>query len=181
VSKNEAIGYIYFDYNDPKSFEPESILRNLLTQLLFHLQTVPDSIEALHDECRQKGKSPDMSDLKQHLTVTCAKFNGVFLLFDALDEISAENSKDVMLLLSDFRNAAGTRIFCTSRINTPRVRDELGNPAVYEILANQGDIVQYIGMRLDREYDYDDESKQMILNCLVARAEGKYFSDVCLD
>jgi len=77
-----------------------------------------------------------------------------------------------MALLSDFRYA-GARIFCTSRINTARVRDDLGNPVVAEILANREDIIHYITTRLDREYDYDDESKQKIFDCLVEKVEGK--------
>jgi len=133
---------------------------------------MPNALEKLHDECKQKGKSPDILAWKQQLTMTIAKFDCVFLLFDALDEISVECCKDVMALLSDFRNARA-RIFCTSRINTARIRNELGNPVVAEILANQEDIVRYITTRLDHEYDYDDESKQKILDCLVQKAEGK--------
>jgi len=135
---------------------------------------MPESVEKLHDECKQKGRSPDSLAWKQQLTWTFAKFDRVFLLFDALDEISVECCKDseVMALLSDFRYA-GARIFCTSRINTARVRDDLGNPVVAEILANREDIIHYITTRLDREYDYDDESKQKIFDCLVEKVEGK--------
>ena len=53
------------------------------------------------------------------------------------------------------------------------MRTELGNPAVTEIRANEDDIVRYITGRLDREYDYDDESKQKIADCLVEKADGK--------
>ena len=172
VSSTEAIGYIYFDYNDPKSFQPESMIRSLLKQLLFNLRTVIDGVETHYEVCLKKGKSADMTTLTQQLILALAKFDRVFLLFDALDEILSEYSKDVMSLISDLRNA-GTKIFCTSRFNTARMRDELENPAVTEIRANQEDIVQYITRRLDREYDYDEESKQKILDCLVEKADGK--------
>jgi len=168
----EPMAYIYFDYNEPKSFQPENIIRSLLKQLLFHWPTIPDAIEEHYDVCSKKGKSADITVLKQQLLLTLAKFNRVFLLFDALDEISSEYSKKVMSLIRDFRNA-GPKIFCTSRINTARVRTELGNPAVTEIRANEDDIVRYITGRLDREYDYDDESKQKIADCLVEKADGK--------
>jgi len=170
---SEAIGYIYFDYNDPKSFQPDNILRNLLKQLLFKLRTMPEAVEKLYDDFMQNGRSADTLAMKQQLALTLAKFDRVVLLFDALDEISVECYKDVIALLSDFRHA-GSRIFCTSRINTARVRDELGNPAVAEILANQEDIIHYVTTRLDREYDDDDEIiKQKILDCVVEKAEGK--------
>jgi len=147
ASSTEAIGYIYFDYNDPKSFQTENLIRSLLKQLLFNLQSVPDGIENHHEECSKKGISADITILKQQLLLGLAKFDRTFFLFDALDEISLEYSKEVMSLISDLRNARA-RIFCTSRINTARVRDELGNPGGrtsahslflpwYRMLANQ--------------------------------------------
>lgn len=166
------IAYIYFDYNDPKSFEPETIVRSLLKQLLFNLATVPDGVEEHYNACTSKGKAADTMTLKQQLLLTIAKIDRVFLLFDALDEISSEYSKEVMSLIADI-SKAGPKIFCTSRINTARVRDELGNPVVTEIRANVDDIVHYINGRLDKEYDYDDESKQKIADCLVQKADGK--------
>jgi hypothetical protein len=171
-SSTESVGYIYFDYNDPKSFQPENIVRSLLKQLLFNLSTIPDVIETHHKDCSKKGKSVDIATLKQQLLLTIPTFDRVFLLFDALDEIPTEYSKEVMSLMSNFRNA-GARLFCTSRINTARIRGELGSPAVTEIRANHDDIVDYITGRLDQEYDYDEESKQTILDCLVEKADGK--------
>jgi hypothetical protein len=168
----QAIAYIYFDYNDPKSFQPENIIRSLLKQLLFNLSIIPDGVEEHYDVCSKKGRSADKITLKQQLILALSKFNRVFLLFDALDEVSSEYSKEVMSLLSDFRDA-GPKIFCTGRINTARTREELGNPAVTEIRANEDDIVHYIIGRLDREYDYDDDSKQKIVDCLVQKADGK--------
>jgi hypothetical protein len=168
----KAVGYIYFDYNDQKSFQPDNIVRSLLKQLLFNLPTIPDGVETLHDECTKQGKAIDIAAIKRQLLLTIPTFDHVFLLFDALDEVSPEYSKQVMSLIGDFRNA-GARVFCTSRIDTPRVRAELGNPAVTEIRANHDDIVDYITGRLDREYDYDEESKQAILDCLVEKADGK--------
>jgi hypothetical protein len=171
-SSTESVGYIYFDYNDPKSFRPDSIVRSLLKQLLFNFPAIPELIETHHNDCAKQGKAVDLATFKRQLLLTIPTFDRVFLLFDALDEIPTEYSKEVMLLMSDFRNA-GARLFCTSRINTARVRDELGTPAVTEIRANHDDIMDYIMGRLDQEYDYDEESKQTILDCLVEKADGK--------
>jgi hypothetical protein len=168
----EAMAYIYFDYNDPNSYQPQNIIRSLLKQLLFSLPTLPDGVEEYYEVCSKKGKSADITTLKHQLLSVIAKFDRVFLLFDALDEISSEHSKEVMSLIRDFRNTE-KKVFCTSRINTARVRSELGNPTVIEIRANEDDIVRYITDRLDREYDYDDESKQKIMDCLVIKADGK--------
>ena len=172
TSKTQAVGYIYFDYNDPNSFEAENIIRTLLKQLLFNLRAVPDILEKLYDDCKDKGKSADVATLKEQLLLNISKFHTVFLLFDALDEILADRSKDVTLLMSDL-GKAGSKIFCTSRINTERVRAELGNPVVHEMRANHQDIVCYITTRLDREYNYDQESKQQISDSLTDKVEGK--------
>jgi hypothetical protein len=171
-SSTEAVGYIYFDYNDQKSFQPDNIVRSLLKQLLFKLSTIPNVIETLYNECMKQGKAVDITAIKQQLLLIIPTFDCVFLLFDALDEVSPEYSKGVMSLISDFRNA-GAQILCTSRIDTARVRDELGSPTVTEIRANHDDILDYITGRLDREYDYDEESKQAIQDRLVEKADGK--------
>jgi hypothetical protein len=171
-SSAEAIGYIYFDYNDTKSFQPENIVRSFIKQLLFRRSTIPEVIETHHNECTKTGKTIDIAMLKRQLLLMIPTLDCVFLLFDALDEISVESLREVMLLINDFRKT-GAKIFCTSRINTIRVRDELGSPATTEIRANHDDIVDYITGQLDREYDYDEESKQEILDSLVEKADGK--------
>jgi hypothetical protein len=164
--------YIYFDYNDPSSYEPENIIRSLLKQLLFSLPTLPDGVKEYYEGCSEKGKSADTTTLKQQLLAVIAKFDRVYLLFDALDEISSQHSKEVMSLIRDFCNTE-KKVICTSRINTARVRSELGDPTVTEIRANEDDIARYISERLDREYDYDQDSKQQIMDCLVIKADGK--------
>jgi hypothetical protein len=171
----EAIAYVYFDYNDPKSYQPDNIIRSLLKQILFSWPSLPEGVQEGYEVCLKKGKSADWTSLKQQLLFAIEKSDRVFLLFDALDEISSEYSKEVMSLIHDL-GKTGPKIFCTSRINTARVREELGNPAVIEIRANEGDIVHYITGRLDREYDYDEESKHRIMDCLVVKADGKWIS-----
>jgi hypothetical protein len=178
TSQTQAIGYIYFDYNDPNSFQLENIVRSLLKQLLFNLQIVPETIEGLYDGCLQKGEAAGFATLKEQLLSNLTKFRRALFLFDALDEVSTEYIRDIMALISDFRNAQ-VKVFCTSRINTSRVREELGGPTVTEIYAKDEDIAQYIRVRLDREYDYDEESKQQIVDALVKKAEGKYFLTQC--
>jgi len=98
----------------------------------------------------------------------------VTFLFDALDEVTTQHSKKVTAMLAEL-HLVGAKVFCTSRINTAKVREELGNPAVMEIVANSEDVINYLETRLGEEWIYDDENKQKIVNCLVKKAMGKYF------
>jgi len=77
------------------------MIRSLLKQLLFNLRTVIDGVETHYEVCLRKGKSADITTLIQQLILALAKFDRVFLLFDAFDEISSEYSKEVMSLISD--------------------------------------------------------------------------------
>ena len=168
-----AVAYIYFDYNDPKSQTLETVIRSLLKQLLFKFALLPRELESLYDECLQKGKPTDMSALRKHLISSCSHFQRVIVLFDALDECTPTNLRETTEIIGELRKA-GVKVFCTSRINTSQVREKLGNPLVTEIQANQEDIINYISNRLNKEWDYDEESREKISDSLIANAKGKF-------
>jgi hypothetical protein len=167
-----AVAYIYFDYKDPKSYALENIIRSLLKQLLLKLLLLPQELESLYDECKREGKSADASTLKKHLLSACSHFKSAIVLFDALDECN--NFKETANIISELKKT-GVKVFCTSRIDTPQVREKLQNPTVVEIQADQEDVFNYISTRLDKEWDYD-EGKQEIVDALVNNAEGKFYT-----
>ena len=172
ASQTTAVAFIYFDYTDPKSCEPENIIRSILKQLLYKVRTLPEAIENIHKQCSEEGKPVDLSVLMENLKILIrTKFEAIFL-FDALDEVTTQQSKKVTAMLAEF-HLVGAKVFCTSRINTAKVREELVDPVVMEIVANSEDVINYLETRLDEEWDYDDESKQAIVDCLVNKAMGK--------
>lgn len=172
-ANSSAMAYIYFDYNDPKSQASETVIGSLLKQLLFKLALLPRELESLYDECLQRGKSADISTLQKHLILSCSRFQRVIVLFDALDECTPANFRKMAEIIGDLRKT-GVKVFSTSRIDTPQVREKLGNPSVTEIQANQEDIITYISARLEKEWDYDEESRDIILDSLMANAKGKF-------
>jgi hypothetical protein len=98
-----------------------------------------------------------------------------FILFDALDECSRENFEDIIDLMGDLREA-GVKLFCTSRLNTSEIRAQLGTPSLIEVKAHHEDVVRYLSARLSKEWKYDDEIKQELLNTLARKAFGKLLS-----
>ena len=170
--------YTYFDYNDPKSYAPENIIRVLLKQILFKSPLLPRELEKFYDECKRQGKSPDKSSLKQYLFSTWSAFERAIVLFDALDECSPKMFKETIEIIGELR-VARAKVFCTSRTNASEIREKLGNPPVTEIRANHEEVVNYISTRLDWEWDYDVESKQTILDSFVDKAEEKFISSHC--
>jgi hypothetical protein len=144
ASQTTAIAFIYFDYTNSKSCEPETIIRIVLKHLLYKLRTLPEAIEQLYNEFREKGKPADLSALTANLKILMrTKFEQVIFLFDALDEVTTQHSKKVMALIGQF-HVVGAKVFCTSRINTAKVQEELGNPAMIVILANSEDVINYV-------------------------------------
>jgi hypothetical protein len=173
ATESAAMAYIYFDYNDPKSQEPETVIRSLLKQLLFKPTLLIPELESLYDECIQKGKSADMSTLRKHMISICSYFQSIIILFDALDECTSINFRETAEIICELRKTE-VKVFSTSRINTPQIREKLGNPLVIEIQANQEDIINYISIRLDKEWDYDEESREKISDSLIVNAKGKF-------
>jgi hypothetical protein len=169
---NTAIAYIYFDYNDAQSQQPENVVRSLLKQILFQWPLLPKELEKFYEECLTNNRSADMTTLKKQLISSVSKSDRVIILFDALDECTTANFNDVAKLTCELRNA-GVKTFCTSRIRTQDVCQKLGNPSVTEIQAHSEDVLNYISTRLDNEWEYDEEGKEEIIESLILNAEGQ--------
>jgi len=87
-----------------------------------------------------------------------------------MDELASENVTAVMAFVKDITKA-GVRVFCTS--NTMSVKAQLGEPETVEIRAHDDDITNYLTTRLNKEWEYDDEFKQEIVETLTEKAAGK--------
>lgn len=164
------MGYIYFDYGNPKSQIVDNVIRNLLVQILFGQSAVPQEIEDMYDEYSRRSTMPGKAMLKRHL-FSLFSLSTSFVLFDALDELSPENVTAVTDLVREI-SESGVRVFCTS--NTMSVRAQLAEPTVVEIRAHDDDLFNYLTTQLNKEWEYDSEFKPDIVHTLVEKASGKY-------
>ena len=85
------LGYIYFDYNDRKTWWAENVIRSLFKQI--HNYQIGWKLTVT--KWLKWVKSPDIATLKNQLLLAFAKVDWVLFLFDALYEISAACSKGI--------------------------------------------------------------------------------------
>ena len=141
-----------------------------MAQVLSAQNEIPHEIEDLYDEYCRRSMTPDVTVLKRHLIFLFSRLSSSFVLFDALDVVAAENVPDMMALITEI-SKTGVKVFCTS--NTTNIKSQLGEPEALEIRADDDDIVNYLNLRLNKEWEYDDEFKQEILDHIVEKASGK--------
>lgn len=170
--QNACIAYIYFDYNDTRTQALDQVIRCILKQFLCRLNVVPRQLHDLYNESIRYGTTPDTLALKRCLISLLTSFSNSFVLLDALDECSKENSECVLDLICQLKEER-VNVFCTSRINTEELRTRLKGPVAIEIKAHPDDVVKYLSMRLSKEWKYDEEFREEILDTLSSKAEGK--------
>jgi len=169
AGRRASVAYVYFDDNNSKR-QASEVVRSLLVQVLGSQTVIPREIEDLYDEFNRRSTTPDAAIFKRHLLSLLSRFPSSFVLFDAMDELDAETVTAVTALVSDLTHA-GARVLCTS--NTVSLKTQLGEPEHVEIRAHDDDLVNYLTTRLNKEWEYDDEFKQEIVETLTEKAHGK--------
>jgi hypothetical protein len=119
---DQRYAYFYFDFQETQRQQVEPFLRSLITQLLAHEPTVPDSIIALHEDLGEKRLSPSLEALESALSgILESSSKDTFIFLDALDEVSmqtaSEERKEILRILSNLATKHGTKlqILATSR------------------------------------------------------------------
>lgn len=176
---HSRVVYVYFDYKNPKSQSGEDIIRCLLKQLLCRSNLVPRDVEALFDEFNNRSTSPNLPTFIRLFISLSSQFSTIYVMLDALDECSPENLKDVIALVGQL-NDSNIKVFCTSRNYFPDLRNQLGALTILHIEADPDDLRNYLSIKLNEEWKFDDASKVIIKDKLADRAEGKLDSSFCI-
>jgi hypothetical protein len=145
------VAYVYFDYKTQKSQTRIEVICTLVKQLLSQSNVIPDPLEELYKKFQDKTKP--MAENMKALTETLQWYGqieeSVFMVFDALDECSEHNRKDVLELLSDLVKY-GYKVLVSSR---PHVSFDscLQGSEPFRIQAHETDLNNYVSCRLDAE------------------------------
>ena len=89
-----GVAYLYFDYKNRDNQPKETIIANLLHQLIIQLDELPHEIELLYD--RYQRSPPEYSKLLDALVRCSKEFGSVQFMLDAFDECS-EGQQDNLL------------------------------------------------------------------------------------
>jgi hypothetical protein len=160
-------------------------VRNLLKQLVFQLDVVPETLESAYDRFLRDGMEPERAAFVA-LTRGCFKqFSTVFVFIDAFDECSKQERPILMDSIQQFPKSQ-LRLFLTVRRINPITRIEYRNDPLLkrwlpqgakplEITAKANDIKSYVTLQLDRRAgDSNSELRSKIVTAICSRSAGRY-------
>jgi len=152
--KHLAVAWMYCDYLAQQEQTVINIMGAILKQLVGRREIPKDLREAFRE-----GRRPLLPDLVRILQIAIASLSQAFICIDALDEFLPNDLPELLESLSNIvRESPRTRIFLTGR---PLVKETIQRyfTKVVAILIspNQGEVRNYVEMRLDR----DDEPEAM--------------------
>ncbi|KAF8500673.1 hypothetical protein JB92DRAFT_2742061 [Gautieria morchelliformis] len=176
-SPSLAISYFYFDFNS-KDIRTHSVLRALIKQLSLQCASTPDTLAKLFSDNKDGERSPSPEELKSTVKSIIGSFDGVYIIFDALDE--CPDRHDFLELLEEFHGWDSDKIhlLATSRseLDILKTMDRLGSydvPMDENLVAD--DICVYVSKRIDRDSRfkiYSTHEKNMIETALINGAHG---------
>ena len=149
-----VVAWLYCDYLAQQEQTVINIMGAILKQLVGRGEIPKDIREAF-----KEGRRPLLQDLVRMLRVVIASLPPVFICIDALDEFLPKDLSELLQSLRDIvRESPKTRIFLTGRPHIKETVQRYFTKAVaIPISPNQGDIKNYMEMRLER----DDQPEAM--------------------
>ena len=131
---------------------------------------IPSDLESHYDASKTE-TPPGPSDFDKLLEEYRNNFTFVYVVFDAFDECSDENQKD-MLALFERLEKSGYKLLISGRPQTPgKLQSQLTKPHTLELRANLSDLQRYVNKRMRDENINDKTLKTKFLK-LVKKVDG---------
>jgi Cdc6-like AAA superfamily ATPase len=170
-----GIAYLYCNFGRQQEQKLEHLLLSLLKQLAQKRASVPESVKTLYEYHSRERTRPSFNEILEALKSVAAQYSRVFILVDALDEISDKERQKFLRGIFDLQGKAGANLFATSRIN-----DEIAqifNKALFlPIRASNEDVESYMDGQIPRikSYIVDDDLRDRIRREVIGAIDGMY-------
>lgn len=156
---NVKILHLYLDYKSQQTQTALNIGLKLLTQLLSGLNDIPEELESLYS----RGVRPDLTVCKRLLTSLAHKVPKIFAVLDAIDECRDSHQSEILGLLKHLQQS-GYRLLISSRPHLlQNLRDQLKDPEIMDIYADESDLENYIKTRLHENGNKDQTLERKCL------------------
>ena len=160
---DDAVACIYCDFQDHESQTAANMIGALTKQIVNRLSMVPTEIEEAFKRADGEagGRGLQVSESLKFLRAALTPVKRAFLCIDALDECSDKHLSNLLISLHTVCQAsAGVRLFITGR---PPIRNPLekylpGGVQVISFSPNNGDIREYLEMKLKHDLDSEEMS-----------------------
>ena len=140
-----GIAFIYCNYNRQQEQTLGNLLASILKQLVQDQDALSTEVKLLHKRHIDKRTRPSDHELMTVLRSTVSNYNRTFIVCDALDECSGEESIRTRLLhvLFALQKQQHANILATSR-PLPDVTTAFKDDLSVEIRASEGDVRNYL-------------------------------------
>jgi hypothetical protein len=169
-----GLAYLFCNYKSQAVQTTSSLLAALLKQLVQNRPDLSNEIQSMYKSHSTKGTKPSVDDILGLLKSICSKYPAVFIIVDALDEISDRGiAKNLVDKIYELQAGKDVQLLCTSR-HLPDLTQKFGSSLMLEVKAEEEDVRQYISgqiSHLPNCIQRDDELK-LIVQSKIAEAVG---------
>jgi len=109
-----GIAFFYSRYDNPSN-NPELIIQSFLYQLVSRLPVVPPALANLYRRFEDHTSPPPLQELLRTISTVIASMKKVYLVVDALDELSSSHRRTLLPELFGLQNTLQVCLFATSR------------------------------------------------------------------
>jgi hypothetical protein len=185
--KKTGVVHFYFEYSNRKQQRTKDFIRCLIKQLIYQLDTIPDSVVTVYNRVSKDGPGAEPNDIQlSELLKDCfSTFSTVFIIVDAFDECEESERRQVMNVLEKLPNSK-LRLCVTGRpvvldFENYDKNDHMGvwlkGARRQQISANETDVVNYLEKELnDPSLGSDEVSKRRkkgIVREIASRMDGQ--------
>jgi hypothetical protein len=152
-----GIAYLYCNFRRRDEQKAVDLLASLLKQLCQGRSSLPDQVNALYDQHKDKRTQPSFEEISRTLQSAAALYSRVFVVVDALDECQVSEGCRTRFLTEIFNLQSQSRanVFATSR-SIPDITERFKGSTTLEIRAHDEDVRQYLD-------DQISQSRQKLL------------------
>lgn len=176
-----AVICIYCNYKEKEDQTTVKLIASVLQQLLQTKAVLSDRVETLYQQHINRRTRPTLHELSTLLRSVAGCFSRIFVVVDALDEVSeTETRESILAEIHELQSIhPTTSLMVTSRHDTTIDREFEGTERC-EIRASDEDVKRYLttqisrGGRLARHIKDDPNLRDVILNTLTKNAHGMY-------
>jgi len=186
IDQSTAVVYIYFDHQKPFLNTVETILRNLIKQLCWHLSDPPKSIMDFFRRYNDRSEIPAEREVLAAFLELCDSFKQISLVVDGLDECQWGFRGDILKVLNEFvQGHTNAKILVISRyVKDIETSFEAHTTSVIQMMTTnvQDDIKAYVRAEVDKRIKENRlrinkgnrELRDKIIACLSDKADGMY-------
>ncbi|OAP55828.1 hypothetical protein AYL99_09980 [Fonsecaea erecta] len=173
-----AIAYVYCNFRRKHEQRALDLLENLLKQLIWRQDLVPQSVQRLYEEHCRKRTRPLIDTISKTLQSIIPSYSRTFIVIDALDECQVKDGEQERFLaeLLSLQTQTGINLFVTSRF-IPGIEKKFRESIRLEIRANDEDLSTYIDHHMGELPSFvsrNEELQKNIKTAIIKAVDGMF-------